>query len=61
MFDVYIKLGWFFKENWKRYTIAIILLCTVNILEMLYRSTHFQPQNDYRGYLEHLKQKVNIA
>ena len=35
MFDVYIKLGWFFKENWKRYTIAIILLCTVNILEMI--------------------------
>ena len=35
MFDVYIKLGWFFKENWKRYTIAIILLCIVNILEMI--------------------------
>ncbi|MGN1386651.1 MAG: ABC transporter ATP-binding protein [Bacillus sp. (in: firmicutes)] len=35
MFDVYVKLGWFFKENWKRYTIAILLLCTVNILEMI--------------------------
>lgn len=35
MFDVYVKLGWFFKENWKRYTIAIILLCAVNILEMI--------------------------
>ncbi|MBD3110026.1 ATP-binding cassette domain-containing protein [Bacillus sp. AGMB 02131] len=35
MFDVYVKLGWFFKENWKRYTIAIVLLCTVNVLEMI--------------------------
>ncbi|MFS0783000.1 ABC transporter ATP-binding protein [Bacillus sp. 1P06AnD] len=35
MFEVYGKLAWFFKENWKRYTIAIFLLCIVNILDMV--------------------------
>ena len=35
MFDVYIKLGWFFKEQWKRYSIAIGLLALVNVLVMI--------------------------
>ncbi len=34
MFSVYMKLGWFFKENWKRYTSAILLLAIVNVLEV---------------------------
>ncbi|MFJ8263494.1 ABC transporter ATP-binding protein [Rummeliibacillus sp. NPDC094406] len=35
MFDVLIKLQWFFKENWKRYTIAVVLLIIANILEVI--------------------------
>ncbi|WP_050616685.1 ABC transporter ATP-binding protein [Bacillus testis] len=35
MFDVYGKLAWFFKENWKRYASAILLLCMVNLLDMV--------------------------
>ncbi|GIN65810.1 hypothetical protein J41TS2_12310 [Bacillus sonorensis] len=34
MFSVLWKLGWFFKASWRRYTIAIVLLLMVNILEM---------------------------
>ncbi|MEC1261729.1 ABC transporter transmembrane domain-containing protein [Bacillus swezeyi] len=34
MFSVLWKLGWFFKDAWRRYTIAIALLIIVNILEM---------------------------
>ncbi|NPC92038.1 ABC transporter ATP-binding protein [Bacillus sp. WMMC1349] len=34
MFSVLWKLGWFFKDSWKRYTIAITLLLIVNVLEM---------------------------
>ncbi|WP_406621598.1 ABC transporter ATP-binding protein [Bacillus atrophaeus] len=34
MFSVLKKLGWFFKAYWLRYTIAIVLLLTVNVLEM---------------------------
>ena len=26
MFDVLGKLGWFFKQYWKQYTIAIVLI-----------------------------------
>ena len=32
MFSVLFKLNWFFKENWKRYTVALILLTFTNIL-----------------------------
>ncbi|OIK12395.1 multidrug ABC transporter permease/ATP-binding protein [Bacillus sp. MUM 116] len=35
MFSVLKKLSWFFKENWKRYTIAIFLLIFVGILDVL--------------------------
>lgn len=35
MFSVFTKLGWFFKQEWRRYTIAITLLLIVNVLEML--------------------------
>jgi ABC-type multidrug transport system fused ATPase/permease subunit len=34
MFSVLFKLKWFFKTYWKRYTIAIVLLLVVNVLEM---------------------------
>ncbi len=35
MFSVFKKLGWFFKEHWVRYTVAIVLLNVVNVLEVL--------------------------
>ncbi|MFS0862480.1 ABC transporter ATP-binding protein [Fredinandcohnia sp. 179-A 10B2 NHS] len=35
MFSVLFKLGWFFKQHWKRYTVAIILLILVGILEII--------------------------
>lgn len=35
MFTVLFKLGWFFKKHWKRYTIAIILLQIVNVMEVI--------------------------
>ncbi|MBD1383390.1 ABC transporter ATP-binding protein [Metabacillus arenae] len=35
MFSVLGKLKWFFKEYWLRYTIAIILLLLVSILEII--------------------------
>lgn len=35
MLSVFWKLKWFFKENWKRYTVAIILLIIVGILEVI--------------------------
>ncbi|UOY92025.1 ABC transporter transmembrane domain-containing protein [Ectobacillus sp. JY-23] len=35
MFSVLQKLMWFFKENWRRYGIAIALLFVVNIVEMV--------------------------
>ncbi|MGM7700115.1 ABC transporter ATP-binding protein [Pseudalkalibacillus sp. Hm43] len=35
MFSVLVKLGWFFKKHWKRYTIAIILLQIVNVMEVI--------------------------
>ncbi|WP_408009467.1 ABC transporter ATP-binding protein [Pseudalkalibacillus sp. A8] len=35
MFSVLIKLGWFFKRHWKRYTIAIVLLQIVNLIEVV--------------------------
>ncbi|MEK5232244.1 ABC transporter ATP-binding protein [Lysinibacillus sp. FSL K6-0232] len=35
MFDVLSKLGWFFKQYWKQYTIAIILLIIASGLEVV--------------------------
>ncbi|RIW30901.1 ABC transporter ATP-binding protein [Bacillus salacetis] len=35
MFSVLAKLSWFFKENWKRYVVAIGLLTFVGILDVL--------------------------
>ncbi|MGP4082356.1 ABC transporter ATP-binding protein [Pseudalkalibacillus sp. R45] len=35
MFSVLIKLGWFFKKHWKRYTVAIVLLQIVNLIEVV--------------------------
>ncbi|MFB9331088.1 ABC transporter ATP-binding protein [Paenibacillus aurantiacus] len=34
MFAVMRKLGWFFKQEWKRYTIALILLTICGIIEV---------------------------
>ncbi|RLQ97341.1 ABC transporter ATP-binding protein [Falsibacillus albus] len=35
MFSVLWKLSWFFKENWKRYTIAVVLLTIVGVFDVL--------------------------
>lgn len=35
MFSIFKKLSWFFKEQWKRYTLAILFLCLVNIMEVI--------------------------
>jgi len=35
MLSVLSKLSWFFKENWKRYSVAITLLIFVGILDVL--------------------------
>ena len=35
MFSVFKKLSWFFKAEWKRYTVAIFCLIIANILEIL--------------------------
>jgi len=35
MFDVFMKLGWYFKQEWKRYAIAIGLLLIVNVFEII--------------------------
>ncbi|GAE29700.1 ABC transporter ATP-binding protein [Alkalihalobacillus hemicellulosilyticus] len=35
MFTILFKLGWFFKKYWKRYTIAIILLLIVSVLDVI--------------------------
>lgn len=35
MFAFFRNLSWFFKAEWKRYTIAILFLCMVNVLEVL--------------------------
>ncbi|MBW8348872.1 ABC transporter ATP-binding protein/permease [Bacillus sp. IITD106] len=35
MFSVLKKLGWFFKQHWKRYTIALVLLGFANIFEVI--------------------------
>lgn len=33
--QIFIKLKWFFKENWKSYTVAIISLMTVALLQLI--------------------------
>lgn len=35
MFDVLVKLKWFFKKYWKQYTMAIVLLIFTSILEVI--------------------------
>ncbi|MFT8320729.1 MAG: ABC transporter transmembrane domain-containing protein [Bacillus sp. (in: firmicutes)] len=35
MFSILFKLKWFFKEHWKRYTIAVVLLIFVGIIEVM--------------------------
>ncbi|TSB44684.1 ABC transporter ATP-binding protein [Alkalicoccobacillus porphyridii] len=35
MFRVFGQLSWFFKEEWKRYTIAIILLIIVSFIDLM--------------------------
>ncbi|MEH7436279.1 ABC transporter transmembrane domain-containing protein [Neobacillus drentensis] len=35
MFSVLKKLSWFFKENWKRYVVAVTLLILVGILDVI--------------------------
>jgi len=35
MFTVLQKLGWFFKQEWKRYTVAILLLFLTGILDLI--------------------------
>lgn len=35
MFAVFIKLGWFFREQWKRYSIAVALLMITGILDLI--------------------------
>ncbi|TCZ78862.1 ATP-binding cassette domain-containing protein [Paenibacillus albiflavus] len=35
MFDVFVKMGWFFKQEWKRYAIAISMLMIANVFEII--------------------------
>ncbi|MFJ7646730.1 ABC transporter ATP-binding protein [Lysinibacillus sp. NPDC097279] len=35
MFDVLSKLSWFFKQYWKQYTVAIVLLIIASVLEVI--------------------------
>ncbi|MDG5473387.1 ABC transporter transmembrane domain-containing protein [Jeotgalibacillus sp. ET6] len=35
MFSIFYKLSWFFKEHWKRYTVAIVLLLIANVFEVI--------------------------
>lgn len=35
MFDVFMKLGWFFKLEWKRYALAIGFLMVANVFEVV--------------------------
>ncbi|MGP7818970.1 ABC transporter ATP-binding protein [Niallia sp. 01092] len=35
MFSILFKLKWFFKEHWKRYTIAIVLLILIGFVEII--------------------------
>lgn len=35
MFDVLFKLKWFFKDHWKRYTVAIIIMMLTSVVEII--------------------------
>ena len=35
MFEVLRKLSWFYKASWKKYTVAVLLLCIANVLGIL--------------------------
>lgn len=35
MFNVLWKLKWFFKDNWRRYSIALVLIIVANIFEVI--------------------------
>ena len=35
MFDVLFKLKWFFKEHWKRYTVAIVIMMLTSVVEII--------------------------
>ncbi|MEG0260706.1 MAG: ABC transporter ATP-binding protein [Lysinibacillus sp.] len=35
MFDVLSKLSWFFKQYWKQYTLAVVLLIIASVLEVI--------------------------
>jgi ATP-binding cassette, subfamily B, multidrug efflux pump len=35
MFSVLLKLGWFFKQHWRRYACAILLLIVASVLEII--------------------------
>ncbi|MFC5465367.1 ABC transporter ATP-binding protein [Lederbergia graminis] len=35
MFSVLTKLGWFFRQHWKRYTVALVLLAFANLFEII--------------------------
>ncbi|MGE7768818.1 ABC transporter ATP-binding protein [Peribacillus sp. NPDC096540] len=35
MFAIFKKLSWYFKEQWQRYTWAILFLCLVNVMEVI--------------------------
>lgn len=35
MFSIFQKLAWFFKEHWKRYSVAILALMIVNVLDLI--------------------------
>lgn len=35
MFDVLFKLKWFFKEHWKRYTVAIVIMMMTSVIEII--------------------------
>lgn len=35
MFDVLFKLKWFFKDHWKQYTVAIIVMMITSVIEII--------------------------
>ena len=32
--DIFLKLGWYFREKWRRYLLASLLLIAVDVLEL---------------------------
>ncbi len=35
MFDVLFKLKWFFKDHWKRYTVAVVIMMLTSVVEII--------------------------